>query len=80
MSHHKERKEQSTCIHNMANVHLTVTNTPPHPKNRITKKIKTAFNKACDLKQQHSHTFLNLEAGLQGKKKKNPSLTPLTLA
>lgn len=52
----------------MANIHLTVTNTPPHPKNLVTKKIKTAFNKACDLKLQHSHTFLNLEAGLQGKK------------
>lgn len=46
-------------------------NKHPSPRqNLITKKIETAFNKACDLQLQHSHTFLNLEAGLQGKKTK----------
>lgn len=44
-------------------------NKHPSPlQNLIIKKIRTAYNKACDLKRHHSHTFLNLEAGLQGKK------------
>lgn len=27
-----KKREQSTCIYNMANIHLTVTNTPPYAK------------------------------------------------